>query len=119
LDFCTKTRHQGNSTEKALVHVSCIQNIQIRGETTAKVFGKVDTFWTYQYPTKIWVGHGNPCADLTWLFHATTKITMRNGVKTPFLGCPMAKWFEAKRLSSACFHDIIEKEMECQHDPCE
>jgi hypothetical protein len=34
----------------ALVHVSCIQNTQIRGETTAKVFGKVDTFWTYQLP---------------------------------------------------------------------
>jgi hypothetical protein len=34
----------------ALVHVSCIQNTQIRGETTAKVFGKVDTFWTYQDP---------------------------------------------------------------------
>jgi hypothetical protein len=32
----------------ALVRVSCIQNTQIRGETTAKVFGKVDTFWTYQ-----------------------------------------------------------------------
>jgi hypothetical protein len=33
----------------ALVRVSCIQNTQIRGETIAKVFGKVDTFWTYQY----------------------------------------------------------------------
>jgi hypothetical protein len=32
----------------ALVRVSSIQNTQIRGETTAKVFGKVDTFWTYQ-----------------------------------------------------------------------
>jgi hypothetical protein len=35
----------------ALVHVSCIQNTQIRGETIAKVFRKVDTFWTYQIPT--------------------------------------------------------------------
>jgi hypothetical protein len=34
-----------------LVHVSCIQNTQIRGETIAKVFGKVDTFWTYQAAT--------------------------------------------------------------------
>jgi hypothetical protein len=32
----------------ALVRVSCIQNTQIRGETIATVFGKVDTFWTYQ-----------------------------------------------------------------------
>jgi hypothetical protein len=32
----------------ALVRVSCIQNTQIRGETIAKVFRKVDTFWTYQ-----------------------------------------------------------------------
>jgi hypothetical protein len=32
----------------ALVRISCIQNTQIRGETIAKVFGKVDTFWTYQ-----------------------------------------------------------------------
>jgi hypothetical protein len=30
------------------VRVSCIQNTQIREETIAKVFGKVDTFWTYQ-----------------------------------------------------------------------
>src|SRR5215212_7024087 len=30
-----------------LVRVSCIQNTQIRGKTIAKVFGKVDTFWTY------------------------------------------------------------------------
>jgi hypothetical protein len=28
----------------ALVRVSCIHNTQIRGETIAKVFGKVDTF---------------------------------------------------------------------------
>jgi hypothetical protein len=34
----------------ALVRVSCIQNTQIRGETTAKVFGKVEPFWTYQLP---------------------------------------------------------------------
>jgi hypothetical protein len=33
-----------------LVRVSCIQNTQIREETTAKVFRKVDTFWTYQSP---------------------------------------------------------------------
>jgi hypothetical protein len=31
-----------------LVRVSCIQNTQIREETTTKVLGKVDTFWTYQ-----------------------------------------------------------------------
>jgi hypothetical protein len=37
----------------ALVRVSCIQNTQIRGETIAKVFGKVDTFWTYQLPPKL------------------------------------------------------------------
>jgi hypothetical protein len=36
----------------ALVRVSCIQNTQIRGETIAKVFGKVDTFWTYQYQSE-------------------------------------------------------------------
>jgi hypothetical protein len=40
-----------------LVRVSCIQNTQIRGETIAKVFGKVDTFWTYhcvQVPRCCW-----------------------------------------------------------------
>jgi hypothetical protein len=37
----------------ALVRVSCIQNTQIRGEITAKVFGKVDTFWTYQLPPSL------------------------------------------------------------------
>jgi hypothetical protein len=36
----------------ALVHVSCIQNTQIRGETIAKGFGKVDTFWTYHHATQ-------------------------------------------------------------------
>jgi hypothetical protein len=35
----------------ALVHVSSIQNTQIRGETIAKVFGKVDMFWTYHRTT--------------------------------------------------------------------
>jgi hypothetical protein len=37
----------------ALVYVSCIQNTQIRGETKAKVFTKVDTFWTYQLPPSL------------------------------------------------------------------
>jgi hypothetical protein len=50
----------------ALVHISCIQNTQIRGETTAKVFGKIDTFCTYQRPAKGWADHarrgGTPCA---------------------------------------------------------
>jgi hypothetical protein len=36
-----------------LVRVSCIQNTQIRGETITKVFGKVDTFWTYQLPPSL------------------------------------------------------------------
>jgi hypothetical protein len=36
-----------------LVCVSCIQNIQIRGEMITKVFGKVDTFWTYQLPPSL------------------------------------------------------------------
>jgi hypothetical protein len=31
----------------ASIRFSCIQNTQIRGETIAKVFRKVDTFWTY------------------------------------------------------------------------
>jgi hypothetical protein len=35
-----------------LVCVSCIQNTQIRGKTTAKVLGKVDTFWTYHHAIK-------------------------------------------------------------------
>jgi hypothetical protein len=34
----------------ALARVSCVQNTQIRGETTAKVFEKVDTFWIYHRP---------------------------------------------------------------------
>jgi hypothetical protein len=40
----------------ASVRVSCIQNTQIKRETIAKVFRKVDTFWTYQVP---------PC-PMTW-----------------------------------------------------
>jgi hypothetical protein len=47
--FLHKNRTPGAILLKiALVHISCIQNTQIRGETTTKVFGKVDTFWTYQ-----------------------------------------------------------------------
>jgi hypothetical protein len=37
----------------AFIRVSCIQNTQIRGETIAKVFRKVDTFWTYQLPPSL------------------------------------------------------------------
>ena len=37
----------------ALVRVSCIQIIQVRDQTTAKVFEKVDTFWTYQPLTQL------------------------------------------------------------------
>ena len=33
-----------------LVRVSLIQIMQVRGETTRKVFGKVDMFATYQLP---------------------------------------------------------------------
>jgi hypothetical protein len=44
----------------ALVRISCIQNTQIRGKTIAKVFGKVDTFWTYQSsPSKVYF-QGSP-----------------------------------------------------------
>jgi hypothetical protein len=39
--------------KSALVRVSCIQNTQIREETIAKVFGKVDMFWTYQLPPSL------------------------------------------------------------------
>jgi hypothetical protein len=53
----------------APVRVSCIQNTQIRGETIAKVFGKVDTFWTYQVPEqsfwfRIAVSDGGGAAEL-------------------------------------------------------
>ena len=37
----------------ASVRVSCIQNTQIRGQIIRKVFGKVDTFWTYQLPPSL------------------------------------------------------------------
>jgi hypothetical protein len=37
----------------ALVHVSCIQNTQDRGQITTIVFGKVDVFWTYQWTRHI------------------------------------------------------------------
>jgi hypothetical protein len=46
--FAQKPDTRAILLKTVLVHVSCIQNTQIRGETTAKVFGKVDTFWTYQ-----------------------------------------------------------------------
>jgi hypothetical protein len=47
--FAQKQDTRAILLKTALVRVSYIQNIQIRGETTAKVFGKVDTFWTYQW----------------------------------------------------------------------
>jgi hypothetical protein len=46
-EFLLKVGFLHKNETPALVRVSCIQNTQIRGETTAKVFGKVDTFWTY------------------------------------------------------------------------
>jgi hypothetical protein len=49
----TKKDTRAIMLKTALVRVSCIQNTQIRGETTAKVFGIVDTFWTYQYYVKL------------------------------------------------------------------
>ncbi|KAK1629071.1 hypothetical protein QYE76_003386 [Lolium multiflorum] len=48
VDFCTKRDTMAILPKTALVRVSCIQNTQIRGKTIAKVFEKVDTFWTYQ-----------------------------------------------------------------------
>jgi hypothetical protein len=42
-----------------LIRVSCVQNTQIRGETTTKVFGKVDTFWTYQCSSYLPLGVPN------------------------------------------------------------
>jgi hypothetical protein len=47
LDFCKKQDTRAILLKIALFCVSCIQNTQIREEITAKVFGKVDTFWTY------------------------------------------------------------------------
>jgi hypothetical protein len=52
-EFLLKLGFLHMCSEIALVRVSCILNTQIRGETTAKVFGKVDTFWMYQLPPKL------------------------------------------------------------------
>jgi hypothetical protein len=49
----------------ALVRVSCIQNTQIREKKIAKVFGKVDTFWTYQGG----LDGGVPTAAWRWELH--------------------------------------------------
>jgi hypothetical protein len=46
--FCTKRDTRAILLKTASIRVNCIQNTQIRGEIIAKVFGKVDTFWTYQ-----------------------------------------------------------------------
>ena len=47
---CTKIDIHETLLKIASVRVSCIQIMQIRGKTIAKVFGKVDTFGTYQLP---------------------------------------------------------------------
>jgi hypothetical protein len=49
----------------ALVCVSCIQNTQIKGETIAKVFGKVDMFWTYHTRTPGDTPLG--CIQVAWM----------------------------------------------------
>jgi hypothetical protein len=46
----------------ALVRVSCIQNTQIRGETIAKVFGKVNMFWMYH--PRLYIVHQTPTIEL-------------------------------------------------------
>jgi hypothetical protein len=51
--FAQKRDTRAILLKTALVRVSCIQNTQIRGETIAKVFGKVDKFWTYQLPPSL------------------------------------------------------------------
>jgi hypothetical protein len=53
LDFCTKWDTRAILLKTTLVRVSYIQNTQIIGKTTAKGFGKVHTFWTYQPPPPI------------------------------------------------------------------
>src|SRR5215217_4647223 len=50
-----------------LVRVSCIQNTQIRGKTIAKVFGKVDTFWTYQ---TLPPSRNSASGPETWFWHS-------------------------------------------------
>jgi hypothetical protein len=59
-----------------LVRVSCIQNTQIRGETIAKVFGKVDTFWTYQSTSSKITGRnqGNINAKFAITPHRRSKV---------------------------------------------
>ena len=51
--FCTKEDTRAILLKTALVRVSCIQIIQVRDQTTTKVFGKVDTSWTYQLPPSL------------------------------------------------------------------
>jgi hypothetical protein len=55
--FAQKQDTRAILLKTALVHVSCIQNTKIREETIAKVFGKVDTFWTYQLPPSLVVAY--------------------------------------------------------------
>jgi hypothetical protein len=62
----------------ALVRVSCIQNTQIRGETIAKVFGKVDTFWTYRKDTR-----SSTCGSSSISAHNKAKSRRPKGTHAP------------------------------------
>jgi hypothetical protein len=60
----------------ALVRVSCIQNTQIRGETIAKVFGKVDTFWTYQCVWRFFLSLSASASGLSLLFLSASSMRL-------------------------------------------
>ena len=62
VDFLHKTKHQGNSAEirRQSVLVAS-KSHKFRGETIAKVFGKVDTFWMYQYVINVSIIFDAPC----------------------------------------------------------
>src|SRR5215217_2362338 len=73
-----------------LVRVSCIQNTQIRGKTIAKVFGKVDTFWTYHRADLL-------CGALVSPLNLPFRLLKAFVAKTPVPRATIRKTFQRRR----------------------
>jgi hypothetical protein len=102
----------------ASARVSCIQNTQIIGETIAKVFEKVDTFWTYHGPVFCEKGRAFSPSRATNQLSAATRpasCCMIGGASHP-VGNPKRKvWWHISKFPSVWNQGLIKPVAETNH----